>query len=703
MRWCFLTYAHETGVRPDCGGFRKLWELAWALQARGHQVRVFYPALSGSTPLREVPAQTYPVSQLPGFRPVTAYLSMLGAALRSGRRERPDVIYFRSGLNLLPVWLGRRLNARVVLEVNADPVAFFQNEGAKAWARLFLAVERWNVRRSDLVITLTPGLKRTLIERHGIAESKIRVIPSGTDPEHFTPADLVNAKARLELSSEDPVVGFVGLFYRHQGVETLIEAAPQILGVLPKTRFLIVGDGVMRTRWEACADGLGVAQAMRFSGQVPYREVPFSLQAMDVVVAPFTKDRGETSPFKILDALSCGRPVVASDLPSVNRLAQGFDDAITLVPPEDPNALAAHVLALLRAGTRREQLGMRGRAGVLRHYSWEAVSRQIEAAVTGISTADRAAHLVPTRRSTFGTAVRALASRASILGIPPQPNRPEGISVIMRVKDEETWIAPSIRSIASVADEIVVGDNGSTDGTPEILSELARRLPDRLKVFRRADLDIKGLTNLLIERSQFRWIIRWDADFVARTHGPADIQQLRRWLLSQDRRRYWFVYLRMIELCGDLSHQRPESASRADCHCFTASPHLRYRYDWSGYEAPKVPAWYQVLHYEQPTFFHVDVKPTARMLLSWLWKRFLVDSHGCPGFDDYVHTELKQQWDGRSLDEAAREWACTAFHDLIPYDRERFGDYPALLEPALQQPLYQLRYLDGQIVGRNGA
>jgi glycosyltransferase involved in cell wall biosynthesis len=650
-----------------------------------------------------VPAQAYPVVQLPGFRPLTAYLSMLSLALRVGRRTRPDVVYFRSGLNPLPVWLGRRLNARVVIEVNADPVAFFQNEGATTWARLFLAAERWNVRRSDLVIALTAGLKRTLIERHGISESKIRVIPSGTDPEHFMPAEPEKAKGRLELPPADPVVGFVGLFYRHQGVETLIEAAPQILAVVPRTRFLIVGDGVMRPRWEACAENLGVTHAVRFSGQVPYRDVPRFLQAMDVVVAPFTKDRGETSPFKILDALSCGRPVVASNLPSVTRLARGFDDAITLVPPDDRPALAAGVLALLRGGARREQLGMRGRAGILRQYSWEAVSRQVEAAVAGVSLADPAAHRVPTRRSTLGSVVRAITSRVPILARPPQANRPEGISVIMRVKDEETWIAPSIRSIACVADEIVVGDNGSTDGTPEVLRALGRELPDRLKVFRRTDLDIKGLTNLLIERTQFRWIIRWDADFVARTHGPADIRQLRQWLLSQDRRRYWFVYLRMVEVCGDLSHQRPESASRADCHCFTASPHLRYRYDRTGYEAPQVPPWYRVLHYEQPTFFHVDVKPTVRMFLSWLWKRFLVDSHGCPGFDDYAHTELKQRWEGRSLEEAAQEWAATAFHDLIPYDRERCGDYPTLLEPALEQPRYRLRYLDGQIVGRSGA
>lgn len=59
MRVFFLTYAYERGVAPDSGGFRKPWELARALQTLGHEVLVFYPALPGSVPLRQVPAERY--------------------------------------------------------------------------------------------------------------------------------------------------------------------------------------------------------------------------------------------------------------------------------------------------------------------------------------------------------------------------------------------------------------------------------------------------------------------------------------------------------------------------------------------------------------------------------------------------------------------------------------------------------------------
>lgn len=706
MRWFFLIYAFERNIRPDVGGFRKLWELAWALQRIGHDVLVFYPSLPGFLPLRDVPCRAYPVLDRPILRPLTAYFSMLGMALLAGCRARPDVIYFRSGMNVLPPWLGRALKAQVVLEVNADAADFHRLEGtAGRRERLIMAAERHNVRNSDLIVTLTPGLKRMLIERYDAPDWKIRVIPSGTDPGHFIPAVPAEAKRQLGIDPQQPIVGFVGLFYRHQGVHTLIEAAPRILAEAPTTRFLLVGDGVMRPQWEALARRFHVDQAIEFTGQVPYEHIPLYLQAMDVLVAPFTADRGEVSPFKALDALASSRPVIASDLPSIRRLAKGFGEAVALVPPDDPEALATATLTLLRDPELRLRLGMRGREGILRHYAWDVIAPEIEGAV--VAGKDNYGHGRRTSRTSLfrakaSSAARAVSSWGPVLHTLPRPDRPPGVSAIVRVKDEETWISASIQSIATLADEIIIGDNGSTDRTPEILTELKRELQDRLIVLKRPELNFKDLTNVLVERTRFRWVVRWDADFVARTDGPQSISQLRKWLFDFDPRRYMCAHLRMIELCGDLFHQHPKTASRADTHCFTYSDSLRYVFDRAGHDAPKIPRWYRVLRYEIPTFFHVDVKPVQRMFLSFLWKRYLLNANRAsfPSFEAYLSRELMDHWSGKGIDEAATIWAASAFRDLIPYDRNRFGDYPTLLKPFLENPPYRLLYEDGQIVGQ---
>jgi len=385
MRIFFLSYAHEAGLVADAGGFRKLWELARALAERDHEVTVLYPRLPGHRPLRQVPSRSYPVLDLPYLRPLTAYLGMFVQAWVLGRGWRPDVVYFRSGTNVLPLALARLLGAAAVVEVNADTVGFHRTEGAPGLRiRVGRALESLNARRSDAIVALTPGLKRMLTTRYGIPPAKVRVIPSGTDVLHFAPADPAAARRRLGLDVACVVVGFVGLFYRHQGVPTLLEAIARLRPTTPSLAGLVVGDGVMREEWQGSAHRLGVADIVRFTGQVPYSEAPAYLSAMDVVVAPFTADRGETSPFKVLDAMACERAVVASDLPSVRELARD-SGAITLVPPDDPDALAAALETLLADPDRRRALARRGRAFVMARHGWDKIGTVLAATLAELA------------------------------------------------------------------------------------------------------------------------------------------------------------------------------------------------------------------------------------------------------------------------------------------------------------------------------
>ena len=371
MRYLLLSYAHEPGLSADAGGFRKLWELGAALTRRGDAAEVLYPRLPRHRPLRSVPARAYAVVDRPLVRPLTAYASMLAAALRT--RPRPDVVYFRAGMNVLPVLLGRGLGSRLVLEVNADPLEFMAVEGAGAWPR---RLARWTLalgaRASDLVVALTPGLARRMIEDYRVPGERVVVIPSATDTTHFTPVEAVVARRQLGLEPDRPTIGFVGLFYRHQGVPTLLQAVAKLRPRMPRLLALIVGDGVMRRAWQAMARALDLDDVVRFTGQVPYASVPACFNAMDVVVAPFTAHRGETSPFKVLDALACARPVIASDIPSVRPLLDS--GALALVPPDDPSALAEAVAGLLADPVHRVAMGWKGRGYVEQHASWDRVA-----------------------------------------------------------------------------------------------------------------------------------------------------------------------------------------------------------------------------------------------------------------------------------------------------------------------------------------
>ena len=141
---------------------------------------------------------------------------------------------------------------------------------------------------------------------------------------------------------------------------------------------------------------------------------------------------------------------------------------------------------------------------------------------------------------------------------------------------------------------------------------------------------------------------------------------------------------------------------RTDCQCFTFSQGLRYVYDPLGLEGPLVPFWYRVLQYETETFFHVDVKPTVRMFLSFLWKQYLVlpDRDRFPNFDGYLSQKVQEDSNGKAIEEMAKLWSFDHFRELVHYDRDRFGDYPSLLKTFLNNPKYRLLYKDGKIIGR---
>lgn len=245
----------------------------------------------------------------------------------------------------------------------------------RAWsARVFY---RSILPKGDGVVVVSEELRRTLSERYQFPNAQIRVVPNGTNLEHMRTLPPAAARKRIGLEPDRPTVGFVGTFFHYQGIDTLIRAAPLILARFPRALFLLVGDGEMRRDWEARVHAEELGSAFRFTGQVPYRDVPLYISAMDVGLAPLIARRGPTSPLKLFDYWACGRPVVASDLPDVAALIRESAAAIP-VPPEDPRALAGEVCELLGNEAKRSALGSSGRRFVETGHSWAHVAERME-------------------------------------------------------------------------------------------------------------------------------------------------------------------------------------------------------------------------------------------------------------------------------------------------------------------------------------
>lgn len=321
--------------------------------------------------------------------------------------------------------------------------------------------------------------------------------------------------------------------------------------------------------------------------------------------------------------------------------------------------------------------------------------------------------------------LRSLSSLAPLLGVVPKPeNRPNGISAMVRVKGEEEWIEPCLLSIRELADEILVLDNGASPETQDALDRLRDPLGELLRLERCPDLDLFQLSNLGLAKARFRWVIRWDADFVAHTSGTGDIRNLRRYLLELNPRRYYLVHVAAAELAGDLWHQFPDRRIRLDGQVHVAS-------DWARYvpvrqslgpsavaspdrvlrpgptlrvtlESLRVPKFYQVRRWKEVAYFHVNVKSARRILLGHFWLEWLGqgDFGTFPTLEAYALAQIRARWGLSDLDEAAHFFMAQYCRGVVPLDAERCGPYPELLRPFLAKPRYRVEYRDQRVVGR---
>ncbi|MFC2952110.1 glycosyltransferase [Marinicaulis aureus] len=208
--------------------------------------------------------------------------------------------------------------------------------------------------RADAIITVAASLKQELV-RLGATEQKITVLRNGVDLEAFSPAD--REQERRVLGADGLVLASVGHLIERKGHDLVIEA----LKFLPGATLLIAGSGPMRASLENQAAAAGVADRVRFLGEVGHHELRGVYSAADVLVLASSR---EGWPNVLLEAMACGAPCVATDVGGVREVIAA-PEAGRLVTERNPEAIAFEVKALLASPPGRKKT----RAYAERH-SW---------------------------------------------------------------------------------------------------------------------------------------------------------------------------------------------------------------------------------------------------------------------------------------------------------------------------------------------
>lgn len=249
------------------------------------------------------------------------------------------------------------------------------------------------IRRVDRLIAQCPNERSELVDDYKADPAKVVIIPSAVNTRIFKPGLREEARRRIGLNTDGKVIVYVGRMLPRKDIRNIVRALAllkqQDAGVTggsssQSVTLLVVGGETVEPdpiatpeigELQQLAAELGVTDSVRFTGKRQPNELRYYYSAGDVVVTtPWYEPFGLTP----LEAMACGRPVIGS---AVGGLTFTIKDGETgfLVPPRNPEALAARLHDLLTQPALCEQMGRDARARVEHEFTWSIVAMRTAA------------------------------------------------------------------------------------------------------------------------------------------------------------------------------------------------------------------------------------------------------------------------------------------------------------------------------------
>ena len=300
-------------------------------------------------------------------------------------QENPDLVHAHSPvLNVLPtLWVSRKRKLPVIYEVRAfweDAAVDHGTYTEGSWKyRMVRSLETFACRQATHVAVLCEGIKHDLIGR-GISEEKLTIIPNGINLEDFHDCQPDEELRQTWNISGKRVIGFIGSFYRYEGLGLLVRAFANLVNDHDDLVLLLVGGGEVKQELEAQIQTLGIQDKVVMPGRVPHHQIPGVYGLVDLFVYPRIAIRLTelVTPLKPLEAMVVGKPLVASDIGGHRELIQDGKTGV-LFPPDDVDALSATLHRLLQEPQRMQAIARQGHVWAKQERSWEKTTSPYEA------------------------------------------------------------------------------------------------------------------------------------------------------------------------------------------------------------------------------------------------------------------------------------------------------------------------------------
>lgn len=358
---CVLTESFSHG-----GTERQFTELVTRLDRQKYNVRL--ACLNRAGPLYEqVRAAGLPVAEFP----LRGWLN--GKTARSAwewvrllRLEKIDLVHtFDLYTDIFSAPLARFGGVPVLITSLRQMMSAYSPRQRRALRRSF--------QLSDCVIANSQRVGDSLVADEGLSAARVRVLYNGVDLERFHPnGSRLSARERLGWGRDGLLVGVICNLRPEKDHRTLLDAVPQVVRRAPRVHFLIVGTGSLEGHLRRYAEQKQLLSHVSFLGD--RSDIPEILEAVDLAVLPTLL---ESMPNVVLEAMSAGRPIIASDVGGCRELI-GTGRTGMLVPPRDPRILAEEIVRLLEQPSLREEMGQAARRRAEEKFDFSRAVKHLE-------------------------------------------------------------------------------------------------------------------------------------------------------------------------------------------------------------------------------------------------------------------------------------------------------------------------------------
>ncbi len=306
-----------------------------------------------------VPMPSCPVTFAPVGGPLNRFplvqIRNLLLLRRAVKRLRPHVVHAYFFWPIMYCRILKRLGVIKHLVENREDMGF-------SWGKLEYAALKRGARVPDRVVCVADAVAGVVRGREGVADERVVTIRNGV-------AVMEGGGRREEAASSAPLIGMVSNLNRSiKGIEYFLHAVPKILEAVPTARFLILGGGRLRPRYEALAQQLGVAEAIEFAGH--QQDIGRFYRAMDVSVLT---SLSEGLSITLLESMAYGLPVVVTDVGGNPEVVVEGETGF-VVPPKDVDAFVERVVTLLKDEDLRKRFGSAARARATSEFSMARVN-----------------------------------------------------------------------------------------------------------------------------------------------------------------------------------------------------------------------------------------------------------------------------------------------------------------------------------------